>query len=65
MRHVLFADGTVKLLEDKQLENMSIVYLKDNDYFLLGDNFYNSYDSRQFGFVHFDQIKGKLIYILN
>ena len=40
------------------------VTLKDNEYFLVGDNRQNSYDSRFYGGVNKDKIQGKVEYIL-
>lgn len=39
------------------------ITLKENEYYVLGDNRYTSYDSRNFGPVDFDNIKGRLFVI--
>lgn len=36
--------------------------IKDEKYFLVGDNKKDSQDSRRFGFVNRNQIKGKIIF---
>lgn len=40
------------------------ITLKDNEYFLVGDNRQNSYDSRFYGGITKDKIQGKVEYIL-
>lgn len=40
------------------------VTLKDDEYFLVGDNRQNSYDSRFYGGITKDKIQGKVEYIL-
>ena len=38
--------------------------LPTNYYFVLGDNFFNSEDSREFGSIHISKIKGRLIKVI-
>lgn len=40
------------------------IVLSENEYFVVGDNRKISYDSRDFGSVNIDNIKGKIIYVL-
>jgi signal peptidase I len=44
-------------------DNMPPVKLDRNEFFLLGDNFDKSYDSRSFGKIPADIIIGKIVYI--
>lgn len=39
-----------------------ITQIKDNSYFVVGDNKHESTDSRHFGFIHKKRIVGKVIY---
>jgi len=41
-----------------------IKYVKGNEFFLAGDNEKDSLDSRKFGLINRDQIKGKIIFKL-
>lgn len=41
-------------------EDFSEITIKDNEYFVMGDNRYNSYDSRNFGSINKNSIKGKV-----
>jgi len=43
-------------------DNMPPLQLDRNEYFVLGDNFDKSYDSRTFGKIQKDTIIGKVIY---
>lgn len=45
-------------------ENIHLT-LKENEYFVLGDNIYDSKDSREFGVIHKNDIIGKVILIFN
>jgi len=42
-----------------------VVLCKKDQYFVLGDNYYNSYDSRYFGPISIEQIIGVFQYKLN
>ena len=44
-------------------DNMPAVKLDRDEYFVLGDNFDYSFDSRNFGPIHGDRIIGRIIYI--
>lgn len=43
-------------------DNMPPVKLGKGEFFLLGDNFNSSYDSRTFGAIHSKLIEGRIIY---
>lgn len=45
-------------------ETLTAYVFKENYYFVLGDNFYNSFDSRYWGFVSEDNIVGEVIMTL-
>ena len=54
------------IFEKTYAENDTNTYplkLNSNEYFLLGDNRTTSKDSRDFGVVSIDEIKGKVIYV--
>ncbi len=53
-------EGSVITIDDKPVRNYVI---KKNHYFVMGDNFNNSRDSRYFGFVDEDMILGKAMFI--
>jgi len=53
-------EGSVITIDDKPVRNYVI---KKNHYFVMGDNFNNSRDSRYFGFVNEDMILGKAMFI--
>jgi len=53
-------EGSVITIDDKPVRNYII---KKNHYFVMGDNFNNSRDSRYFGFVNEDMILGKAMFI--
>jgi|AntRauTorckE6833_2_1112554.scaffolds.fasta_scaffold00950_13 signal peptidase I len=40
----------------------SLIVIPEGYYFLVGDNFYESMDSRFWGFIHEDQIIGKVVF---
>jgi signal peptidase I len=50
--------------EESRLANQPAITLKDNQYFLLGDNRDHSLDCRQWGPLSRDHILGKIIFIL-
>lgn len=54
--------GDVVVFEKhKRLYIKRIKKIKDEEYFLMGDNKKDSLDSRRFGSVSFNQIRGKVI----
>ncbi len=57
---VVRKEGSVITIDDKPVRNYVI---KKNHYFVIGDNFNNSRDSRYFGFVNEDMILGKVMFI--
>jgi len=57
---VVRKEGSVVTINDKPARNYVV---KKNHYFVIGDNFNNSRDSRYFGFVNKDMILGKAMYI--
>ena len=57
---VVRKEGSVITIDDKPVRNYVI---KKNHYFVIGDNFNNSRDSRYFGFVNEDMILGKAMFI--
>ena len=56
--HIIFIEATYNF----PVRNVSAVVVPENHYYLLGDYRDNSHDSRMFGFIHRDQIKGKIMY---
>lgn len=51
-------------LTAKQLKSLSeIKIIPDNMFFAAGDNIFNSYDSRDYGPVFIDKLKGKVLLI--
>ena len=63
MNFVILSDY---IFEKTYAENDTNTYplkLNSNEYFLLGDNRTTSKDSRDFGVVSIDEIKGKVIYV--
>ena len=59
-KKVVRKEGSVITIDDKPVRNYVI---KKNHYFVIGDNFNNSHDSRYFGFVNEDMILGKAMFI--
>ncbi|MCH8032236.1 MAG: signal peptidase I [Bacteroidetes bacterium] len=59
-KKVVRKEGSVITINDKPVRNYVI---KKNHYFVIGDNFNNSHDSRYFGFVNEDMILGKAMFI--
>ena len=59
-KKVVRKEGSVITINDKPVCNYVI---KKNHYFVIGDNFNNSRDSRYFGFVNEDMILGKAMFI--
>ena len=53
-------EGSVITINDKPVRNYVI---QKNHYFVIGDNFNNSRDSRYFGFINEDMILGKVMFI--
>jgi signal peptidase I len=48
---------------DSPRDNLGPVTVPANSYFVLGDNWDNSYDSRFWGFVPLDNFRGKALYV--
>jgi signal peptidase I len=57
---VVRKEGSVITIDDKPVRNYVV---KKDHYFVIGDNFNNSRDSRYFGFVNEDMILGKAMFI--
>ena len=57
---VVRKEGSVITIADKPVRNYVV---KKNHYFVIGDNFNNSRDSRYFGFINEDMILGKAMFI--
>jgi signal peptidase I len=57
---VVRKEGSVITIDDKPVRNYVV---KKNHYFVIGDNFNNSRDSRFFGFINDDMIDGKATFI--
>jgi len=57
---VVRKEGSVITIDGKPVRNYVV---KKNHYFVIGDNFNNSRDSRYFGFVNEDMILGKAMFI--
>ncbi len=47
----------------KELENFGPAVVPEHSFFVLGDNRYNSMDSRLFGFIELSKIRGKILYV--
>jgi signal peptidase I len=45
------------------IENGNALIVPDNHYFMVGDNYYESMDSRFWGFISKENIKGKVVFI--
>ncbi len=60
MRKVVREEGSVITIEDKHVREYII---QKKQYFVMGDNFNNSRDSRYFGFINEDMILGKAMFI--
>ncbi len=64
----------VTYINDKPIEEKFVIYtsmkdintvkLKDNEYFVMGDNRYVSYDSRYWGPITKDEIQGRVLFRL-
>jgi len=57
---VVREEGSVVTIDDKPVQNYIV---KKDHYFVIGDNFDNSRDSRYFGFINEDLILGKVMFI--
>ncbi|GMR25146.1 MAG: signal peptidase I [Ignavibacteria bacterium] len=60
MRKVVREEGSVITIDDKYVREYII---QKKQYFVIGDNFNNSRDSRYFGFINEDMILGKAMFI--
>jgi len=60
MRKVVREEGSVITIDDKHVREYVI---QKRQYFLIGDNFNNSRDSKYFGFINEDMILGKVMFI--
>ena len=56
--------GNQDIFRSETRSNYSILYVPNECYFLVGDNPYESMDSRFLGFIHKDQIIAKVIAII-
>ena len=65
---ILLSENPNGMIKDSTLfidgESFSHYTFKSNYYFMLGDNFYSSYDSRYWGFVPEDNIIGKVVMVI-
>lgn len=64
---LLFEGNTIDIRKDSVFLNgnyASEYVFKENYYFMVGDNFYNSIDSRFWGFVPEKSIVGKAVLVL-
>lgn len=60
--NALYVNGKMICDDDKyKLENTEYI-LKNDEYFLLGDNYLNSIDSRIFGAIKIENIKGVVLF---
>lgn len=57
---VVRTEGSVITIEGKPARNYIV---QKDQYFVMGDNFNNSYDSRYFGFINEDMILGRVMFI--
>jgi len=60
MRKVVREEGSVITIDDKHISEYVI---QKKQYFVIGDNFNNSRDSRYFGFINEDMILGEVMFI--
>ena len=59
-KRVVREEGSVITIEEKPVRDYIV---KKDHYFVIGDNFSNSHDSRHFGFIDEDMIIGKAMFI--
>jgi signal peptidase I len=52
-----------QLLQADNTDNFQLITLQSNEYFVLGENFSDSRDSRFFGAIQYDDIIGKILLI--
>ena len=61
--YVIHKDPHIKSKEYEPRDNMGLITVPSDSLFVLGDNRDQSYDSRYWGFVKTDKVKGKAIKI--
>ena len=59
-KKIVREEGSVITIEGKPVRDYIV---KKDHYFVIGDNFSNSHDSRHFGFINEDMITGKALFI--
>lgn len=55
----LFRNGVNQNISS--INKCGVIKLEHNQYFVVGDNFQNSFDSRDFGYISFNEITGKVM----
>lgn len=52
----------IPLNEDGFEQLKGLKWIPDDSYLVIGDNFFNSQDSRELGLIHIDRIQGKILF---